>query len=144
MFVLETIWREVGAGNWPSMMFCLFTGSKLPDFCAAMSREPQPDTGTEFGLNFLDVYARALALNAAVHDGAIMVGRCNPAEPYSIKGWSYRLFPPASTQITETNRGSAFNSCLEMSKVPSVDTTYLVSEGRLHRFIKGSVTPIHF
>lgn len=142
MFELESYWREVGPGNWPSMMLCLFTGSKLPGFCAAMPREPKPDTGAELGGDFLDVYARAIAQNAAAHDGAIMVGRRSAADPYRLKGWSYRLFPPDTAQATETNRGSAFNSCLEMSKVPRVDTTYLVSEGRLLRFLHGDVTLI--
>lgn len=142
MFELESYWREVGPGNWLSMMLCLFTGSKLPDCCAAMSREPQPDTGAVFGKDFLDVYARAIAQNAAAHDGAVMVGRRSAAEPYRLEGWSYRLFPPDTAQATEPNRGSAFNSCFEMSKVAGVDMTYLVSEGRLLRFMDGGVTLI--
>lgn len=124
------------------MMLCLFTGSNLPDCCAAMSRDPRPDTGSIFGKDFLDVYARAIAQNAAVHDGAIMVGRRGETEPYRLEGWSYRLFPPDTAQTIEPNRGSAFNSCLEMSKMARVDATYLVSENRLLRFITGGVTHI--
>lgn len=71
-----------------------------------------------------------------------MVGRRGEAQPYRLEGWSYRLFPPDNAQTTETNRGSVFNSCLEMSKVAGVDTTYLVSEGRLLRFTNGGVTHI--
>lgn len=44
--------------------------------------------------------------------------------------------------VASPNRGSAFNNCFEMSKVAAVDMTYLVSEGRLVRFVKGGVTLI--
>lgn len=142
MFDLESYWREVGSASWPSMMLCLFTGDSLPDCCAAMPREPQLDTGVAFGEDFLTVYDRAIAQNSAAHDGAIMIGRPTVAQQYCLKGWSYRLFPPQTVHSAEPNRGSAFNSCLEMSKVLAVDMTYLVSEGRMVRFVGGGVTLI--
>jgi len=142
MFDLESYWREVGSASWPSMMLCLFTSNCLPDCCAEMSRDPQLDTGAVFGEDFLHVYARAIAQNAAAHDGAIMIGRPTAAQQYRVMGWSYRLFPPHTVQSAEPNRGSAFNSCLEMSKVAAVDMTYLVSEGRLVCFVKGGATLI--
>lgn len=142
MFDLESYWRAVGYQDWPSMMLCLFTGASFPECCAAMPRDPLPATGFPFGKDFLQVYALAIAQNAAIHDGAIMFGRRGESELYRLEGWSYRLFPPDAVKTTEMNRGSAFNSCLAMSKVAKVDATYLVSGGRLLRFINGGVTHI--
>ena len=51
-----------------------------------------------------------------------------------------RLFPPQRAFLSQPNRGSAFNSCLEMSCVAGVDCMYLVSEGRLIRFENGGIS----
>lgn len=142
MFDLESYWRAAGDHGWPSMMLCLFTGDGLPDYCAAMPRDPLPATGFLLGEDFLQIYAQAITTNTAIHDGAIMVGRRDESELYRLEGWSYRLFPPDAVKTTEMNRGSAFNSCLAMSKAAKVDATYLVSGGRLLRFISGGVKHI--
>jgi hypothetical protein len=102
-----------------------------------MPRDPTFTTGVEFNEQFLAIYNAAVASNPAIHDGAVLVGRDSVSTPYRIVAWSMRLFPPPVAKSSEPNRGSAFNSCLEMSCVAEVDFTYLVSEGRLIRFEKG-------
>ncbi len=127
--------RQTGRG--PTIA-CLYTGADRPSSCAAMLRFPEPETGQELDDSFVDHLSAALALNDAVHDGAVMLGRTSALEQYRICGWSYRLFPPPTATEEEPNRGSAFNSCLAMSVVASIDRTYLVSLGRVYRF-KGGI-----
>ena len=71
-----------------------------------------------------------------------MVGRRYPTEAYRVVGWSYRLFPEPALCDTEPNRGSAFNSCLAMSVVPTIDRLYLMSRMNLLRFQGGKVVEI--
>lgn len=66
-----------------------------------------------------------------------MLGRLSPDAGFKITGWSYRLFPPDASVITEPNRGSAFNSCINMSVVPTVDCLYLASARGLWKFSAG-------
>jgi hypothetical protein len=139
MFDVEHHWATNHPDLWPSMMLCLFTGDQFPQFCAAMERDPVPPVGQVFTADFPALYARILAINPATHDGAVMIGRLSDAENYRIAGWSFRLFPPQSVSISEANRGSAFNSCLEMSQVKTVERSYLFSQRSLIRFERGSV-----
>ena len=104
-----------------------------------MLRSPSPKTGEVFDATFPKHLAVALALNPAVHDGAVMIGRDNTATPYRITGWSYRLFPNNTEAKQEANRGSAFNSCLAMSTVAGVDRLYFVTGGTAYRFANGHV-----
>lgn len=102
-----------------------------------MLRRPDPQTGMVLDISFVDYYAAALALNPAVHDGAVMVGRRTKNDPYVVMGWSYRLFPPSMQLDDVPNRGSAFNSCVAMSMVPEVDCLYLVTGGAGFCFVRG-------
>lgn len=120
-----------------TLIACFFTGTTLPRFVEPMSREPIPPVGMPFDRNFLDVYRSAFKLNPAVHDGAILIGRKSVDESYHILGWSLRMFPPAVAIAAEPNRGSAYNSCLAMSVIPSVDLLCLVSHSELIRFQAG-------
>ena len=122
-----------------TIIACLYTGVDLPPHCAPMARLPEPVTGMIFDNGFLFVLGRTLELNAAIHDGAIMIGRSVSMLPYYIVGWSYRLFPPQGACKAEPNRGSAFNSCLAMSSVETVDRVYLISRDGVFRFEKGIV-----
>lgn len=78
-------------------------------------------------------------MNDAVHDGAVMIGRQSVSDRYCITGWSYRLFPPSTLPQMHPNRGSAFNSCLEMSTVPYVDRLYLIARRMVSVFENGFV-----
>jgi hypothetical protein len=118
---------------------CLYTGRALPRYCSPMPRVPEPSIRMILDENFQAILAWSLTMNPAVHDGAIMIGRPEEKEDYRIVGWSYRLFPPEGTYRTEPNRGSAFNSCLAMSRVESVDGVYLVSKGVAVRFENGTI-----
>lgn len=122
-----------------SMIACLYTGSDWPSSCAPMLRSPSPETGEVLNRAFPEHLAAAIALNPAVHDGAVMIGRDDATAPYRITGWSYRLFPPSTDVKQEANRGSAFNSCLAMSTVTGVDRLYLVTGETAYRFLGGRV-----
>ena len=94
-----------------------------------MPRSPAPEVGFAFDDTFPARVLSALELNAAIHDGAIMIGRPDTTGTYRITGWSYRLYPPHVKGCAEVNRGSAYNSCHAMAQVPSIDHVYLVSGG---------------
>jgi hypothetical protein len=125
-----------------TIIACLYTGVDLPPHCAPMPRLPEPVTGMIFDDGFPLVLVRRLELNAAIHDGAIMIGRSVSMLPYYIVGWSYRLFPPQGASEAEPNRGSAFNSCLAMSGVETVDRVYLISKGGVFRFKKSTAEEV--
>lgn len=116
---------------------CLFTGVRFPKCCAAMARSPAPDVGVALDTAFLENLEIAIRKNPSVHDGAIMIGRMRAREDYFIRGWSYRLYPPALQSRSAPNRGSAFNSCLAMSEVRRVDRMLLLSKGELFKFVAG-------
>lgn len=122
-----------------ALIACLFTGTQLPRYCAAMARRPSPLTGMPFDRTFPTVVANALSTNPAVHDGAVMIGRSSVVSPYQIVGWSFRLFPPEDTVAGTPNRGSAFNSCRAMAHVETLDRVYLVSAEAVFTFTRGGV-----
>jgi hypothetical protein len=119
------------------IILCFYSGD-MPDYVARMPREPEPAVGMAFGADFLSVLENALTQNAAVHDGAIMIGREQFGSSYRVSGWSYRLLPPAADEAVP-NKGSAFNSCLAMSSVRNVDLVYLFNRGGLSIFRSGAV-----
>ncbi|MEO9297751.1 hypothetical protein [Devosia alba] len=142
-FDFEQFWRGNREEAWPkSLILCLFTGPKLPNYSAQMPREPAPRIGDVFDHNFLNLYRNALWLNSSVHDGAVMIGRSVPSAPYAIMGWSYRLFPPKVHGLEIANRGSATNSCIAMSLVEGVDATYKITDGHLLRFVRGQMAEV--
>jgi hypothetical protein len=120
-----------------TLLLCFYTGKETPGFCAAMPRTPSAPVETAFDGSFLERYRSALCINSTIHDGAVLIGRAQPSDGYLIRGWSIRLYPPPASVNLVPNRGSAFNSCLEMSCVPTVDRLYLFSAGRLIRFVSG-------
>jgi hypothetical protein len=122
-----------------TVIVCLYTGVVAPAQCEPMLRAPAPEIGMPFSQEFPALLKRATGKNHAVHDGAVMVGRARPTEPYLVAGWSYRLFPNTAVSGEHANRGSAFNSCLAMSFVSGVDGVYLVSESGIFRFQRGAV-----
>ncbi|MBC8726816.1 hypothetical protein [Paraburkholderia sp. UCT2] len=123
-----------------AVIVCLCTGATLPDGCSPMPRDPNPATGMPLADNFLTMVEAAIHLNAAVHDGAIIVSRSTTADDYRIAGWSYRLHPLGVHVPAVANRGSAFNSCLAMSCAPGVDRVYLASKTELFSFRQGGIT----
>lgn len=138
--VLETLNPLIESSiDRPPIIVCMYTGLQVPDYCAKMPREPEPPVGEIFEHDFPKSYARALIINRSVHDGAVMVGRRFINDDYRIIGWSFRLFPAPPKITIELNRGSAFNSCLAMSFVQSVDNVYLISKGSLLSIESGRV-----
>jgi len=136
---IERIFLEM-LGSEPKaapLIVCFYTGA-APPACAEMVRDPLPPIGTVFDERFGSVVDDAISLNAAIHDGAIMVGRPKPGENYRVQGWSYRLFPPELPCTLFPNRGSAFNSCLAMSRIARVDALYMLNATSLWRFMHGA------
>ena len=119
---------------------CLFTGENLPSHCGPMPRDPTPEIGTALGDDLAAVLLKALDLNLAIHDGAILFGRRNISELYRIIGWSYRLFPDMPIAEAVSNKGSAFNSCFAMSFAPDVDRLYLISAKEAFKFERGNIS----
>jgi hypothetical protein len=117
------------------VILCFFTGEQ-PSAASAMPRDPAPPVGTPFVIDFAQTFAEALALNPAVHDGAVMIGRDGPDQPYLVAGWSHRLHP-AQAGKTVTNKGSAFNSCAAMSTVDRVDALVLIGRDEAFAFRRG-------
>jgi hypothetical protein len=118
---------------------CLYTGGSMPLSCAPMPRWPEFVVGMVLDDRFADHLAAAIAQNSAIHDGAVMIGRDDEKAPYTIRGWSYRLYPPPAARQVEINRGAAFNSCMEMSLVQDIDRLYVISTTALLRFERGIV-----
>jgi len=102
-----------------------------------MPRTPAPTSGMQFDETFTEHFSKALEQNPSVHDGAIMIHRLTSTDTYWVAGWSYRLFPPPIASAAPPNRGSAFNSCLAMSEVGSVDALYLLAASGIWRFFHG-------
>jgi hypothetical protein len=103
-----------------------------------MPRDPSPPLGRDFDEGFTEELMAAVTINPAVHDGAVMLHRRGPGEPYRVRGWSYRLLAPSLTNdATGTNRGSAFNSCLATSAVSGIDAVYLIARGVITCFAAG-------
>jgi hypothetical protein len=123
---------------WTTLIGCLFTGIELPQYCEPMAREPAAPVGDLLNGGFAVVLDRALRLNPANHDGAILFGRSSHHESFTLRGWSYRLFPPKLSANCAVNRGSAYNSCLGMSLVSHVLSVYLISGETLTEFQKGA------
>jgi|SRR5882724_1756961 len=121
------------------VIVCLHEASAMPAFAAPMRRDPAPPIGCLVGSDLAEAVLEAVAINSAVHDGAIMVGR-HSDESLHITGWSYRLFPPHVDQDFPANRGSAFNSCFAMSFVRSVFGVYLSSRDGSWLFEQGRIS----
>ncbi|MFN3687590.1 hypothetical protein [Salinarimonas sp.] len=117
---------------------CFHTGRDLPRYVAPMLREPTPPIGQLFGARFSDLFEMARAANPAIEDGAVMIGRERVGEPFQVRGWSYRLYPPPSFVAGLPNMGSGFNSCLELSVVPNVDLVAKSSDHGLYLFERGN------
>lgn len=133
---------DAGDAKKASVIACLFTGAARPPYCTPMPRQPDPSVGMPLAHDFHLVLSAALADNPAIHDGAILIQRPSVNDDYRVVGWSYRLLPPPCAFSAEPNRGSAFNSCLAMSGVDTIDRIYLVSEGLVTRFANGSVVSL--
>lgn len=129
-------------GRQHPVIACFFTSADRLPFIDAMERDPAPPNGVRFGPDFPLVYEAELAANPALHDGALLIGRGAPEAPYQIVGWSMRMYPPPVEAATEPNRGSAYNSCLAMSCVQTVDAVYLASRREIIRFVGGVATQV--
>lgn len=118
-------------------IICFYTGSRMPPSCEPMPRSPMPPIGMSLDDELARVILRATVKNRSLHDGALMIGRYDRNAEYTVTGWSYRLFPPPHSGPKRQNRGAAFNSCLAMSNLRSVDCLYLLVTPEIIRFEAG-------
>ena len=129
------------AAQWPTAvaptMACFYTGDRHPEYASPMLRTPAPKVGTPADQSLVKVLREAIKINESLHDGAIMFGRLSVNDQYRLTGWSFRLSPPDASVVTIPNRGSAFNTCLHMSMVASVDFLLVTSHQERWRFIAG-------
>jgi len=102
-----------------------------------------PACGMIFEEGFANKLSAAMSENPAVHDGATMLLREAPSRRYQVAGWSYRLFPPPGA-LAPPNRGTAFNSCLAMSNIPTVDGLLLLATSGAWKFVCGKFEEFHF
>jgi hypothetical protein len=116
-----------------TQILCFYTGA-APARAYPMELEPLPPSGMDFDETFPHVIERALELNFAAHDGAVLIGRKRAAAPYAVVGWSYRLAPPRARRTAAPNRGSAYNSCVAMSSQRGVDFLVLRTATTLEVF----------
>lgn len=120
------------------LLLCLVTGDEPDPCCERMPRDPAPPTGARFDDTFATHLKAAIAINPAIHDGAVLLRRRDVLTSYCIEGWSYRLMAPTSKECRPApNKGSAYNSCLATSSQAGVDAVYLLSRGLLTVFIDG-------
>jgi hypothetical protein len=126
--------RLIGSG---AAIVCFATGLGPVRYASPMPRSPMPPSGRAFDGSFGRHFADAVALNDAVHDGAVIVTRASDMDDYRIRGWSFRLHPPPADIAPVVNMGSAFNSCLFMSKTKSLDCTvdFVVKPAIDHAFL---------
>ena len=120
-----------------ALLLCLCTNVVPSAYACPMPLEPEPATGFLIDEDFATYYAAALNANSAIHDGAVMA--CRSDDSYAVRGWSFRLFPPAIAERGEVNRGTAFHSCLAMSAVMGVDGLILCSGRQGIVFCNGAV-----
>ena len=122
--------------HYPALL-CLVTGPKIPMYCVPMPRYPVPPEGAPLDEQFSKYYRAKVAEIPALHDGAVILSRRSPASPYSVSGWSYRLFSPHAPTNAEPNRGSAYNSAISMSLVENVDLVALVLSSGAELYLRG-------
>ncbi len=135
--LIQSAMQEFGAAH---AILCLYTGLR-PDFCEPMVRDPIPSLQWPLA-DLAAEFSKAKSINPTIEDGVLMLGRADVAAPYRSTGWSYRLFPPAGSVATVANKGSAFNSCLLMSRVERVDALYQLGGGQAWRFRQGLASPL--
>ena len=95
---ISVVLRDVHSRNLPRypLIVVFFTGGTEPPDCLPMKRSPGPERGFLFDVDFGDRVLSALALNEAVHDGAVAFGRPTTVEPYRCAGWSFLICPARS------------------------------------------------
>lgn len=129
----------------PLKLIVLFRGRDLPSYCAPMPIDPLPAIGLECSQHLPELIARAYQRNPAIHDGACMIEirQCDTGKrgipEFILRGWSYRLYPPASLHAREANRGSAYNSAVDFSLVHGVECVYLFGDAQFECFDKGNL-----
>lgn len=136
---ISALLRDVHSRNLPRypLIVVFFTGGNEPPDCLPMRRAPSPERGFLFDIDFGDRLLSALAVNEAVHDGAVAFGRLTTGEPYRCAGWSFLICPRSAATSADPNRGAAYNSAISLSLSAGVDCVALYSIDELECFVDG-------
>lgn len=137
---ISVLLRDVHSRNLPRypLIVVFFTGGTEPPDCLPMKRFPDPERGFLFDVDFGDRVLSALALNGAVHDGAVAFGRPTTGERYRCAGWSFLICPARAAPSADANRGAAYNSAISLSLTAGVDCVALYSVDELECFVGGT------
>ena len=132
--------REVHSRGLPRfpVLAIFFTGSSAPPDSVPMKRQPDVGVGFPFDIDFPERFLEALAINEAVHDGAVAFGRPNASVKYACVGWSYLIGCSHQVVNADANRGAAYNSAISLSLSKGVDCVSLFSKSDLEIFVQGS------
>jgi hypothetical protein len=125
-----------GLQKYPILVI-FFTGSGSPPDCIRMKRQPIPPSGFVLSRDFPERFGQALAINPAVHDGAVAFARSGLSDPYKCTGWSYLICARAYLDTADCNRGAAYNSAMFLSASPGIDCVALFSAAELEVFVNG-------
>ena len=122
------------------LIMVFYTGPSTPTECVPMRREPRPAVGFQIGANFNEHLANAFALNPSIHDGALVFGRIDDTDSYTLREWSMRIVSSHVAKAAEANRGSAYHSALALSSSNNVDLVCLFTQKNLEVFQDGEKT----
>lgn len=117
------------------VIIILFNGSKLPKYCVAMPRYPNPKINIPLNNNLVKIFSSAIKKNPQTEDGAILI-HANNSFP-TLKGFSYRIYPPPLRVPRLKNMGSGYNSSLDFSRVKRVICVYYINKDGVKKFING-------
>ncbi len=118
-----------------TIIIVLFRGKRLPKYCTPMPREPKSEPNIPLDNNLEKIYFSALKKNPSIKDGAILIQLDHNAP--TLRGFSYRLFPPPLKTPRLENKGSGYNSSLDFSVVKRVMCVYFINKNGVKKFTKG-------
>jgi hypothetical protein len=118
-----------------AIIIAVFTGKKLPKYCTPMPRNPSPTINFPLNNNFSKIYFSFIRKNSSFRDGAILIQLHR--DKLTLRGFSYRLYPPPLKVPRLKNMGSGYNSALDFSGVKRVICVYFINKNGIKKFIKG-------
>lgn len=118
-----------------AIIVVLFKGRRIPKYCVPMARNPEIEINIPLKDNFSGIYFSALKKNPSIKDGAILI-QVN-RNFLTLKGFSYRVYPPPLNVSRSKNMGSGYNSSFDFSGVKRVVCIYFINKNGVKKFAKG-------
>jgi hypothetical protein len=120
-----------------TIILVLTTHADVPPWCAPMPRNPSPPTGIPLDSAFASYFLSQLVSNPSLGDGAIVAHMGSKRQVATVLHWSCRLFPPSSPAKRIANKGSAYNSALDLSVCAGIDSVFLANADEIRNFRRG-------